>query len=217
MRPFPFSRPHAGPLRVLCLGAHCDDIEIGCGATLLRLMAEYPQVAVRWVVFSGNHVRHEESRRSAVELLEDATEKQLTLLSFRESFFPYQGDAIKSEFERLKGAVDPDLIFTHTKDDQHQDHRLIADLTWNSFRDHAILEYEVVKWESDLGHPNLFVPISRETAERKVAALMRHYTSQTPKSWFDADTFMAMLRLRGVGCNAAEGVAEAFHCRKVVL
>jgi LmbE family N-acetylglucosaminyl deacetylase len=216
VRPLPLLDRHAGPLRVLCLGAHCDDIEIGCGATLLRLLAERPNVSVHWVVFSGSDERREETRRSAVDFLADAYEKRLTLLPFRESFFPYQGEAIKAEFERLKG-TEPDIVFTHYKSDHHQDHRVVADLTWNTFRDHAILEYEVVKWESDLGHPNLFVPVSRDTGLRKARTLLTHYATQAVRPWFSEETFLSMLRLRGIGCAAPEGYAEAFHCRKVVV
>lgn len=207
----------ARPLTVLCLGAHSDDIEIGCAATLLRLAAERPALAVRWVVFSGDDLRREEARASAEALLEGVSERHLEFHSFRESFFPYQGAEIKERFERLKGEVSPHLIFTHHKADQHQDHRTVAELTWNAFRDHLVLEYEIPKYEGDLGNPNLFVPVSRAVAERKAAHLWTHFPSQRVRPWFTPDTFLAVMRLRGVNASAPSGLAEGFHCRKMVL
>ncbi|MBW7851587.1 MAG: PIG-L family deacetylase [Rhodospirillales bacterium] len=207
----------ARPLTVLCLGAHCDDIEIGCAATLLGLAAERPSLTVRWVVFSGNAVRREEARASAEALLAGAARTHLEFHSFRESYFPYHGAEIKESFERLKGEIAPDLVFTHWKADQHQDHRTIAELTWNSFRDHLILEYEIPKYDGDLGNPNLFLPLPRALAERKAAHLLTHFPSQRTRAWFTPDTFLALMRLRGTQCNAPSGLAEGFHCRKMVF
>jgi len=205
------------PLRVLCLGAHCDDIEIGCGASILRLLEGMAEVSVRWVVFSGSPARQQEARNSASDFLEGLRDQEIILHGFRESFFPAQAEGIKEEFERIKRSYNPSLIFTHYKEDHHQDHRVLAELTWNTFRDHLILEYEIPKYEGDLGNPNIFVPVSRNLAERKTAAILHHFKTQHSRRWFSADTFMAMMRLRGVNANAPSGLAEAFHCRKMVL
>lgn len=204
------------PLSILCLGAHCDDIEIGCAGTLITILAARP-AAVHWVVFSGDAVRRAEATASAAALLAGAAARHIAVHDFRESFFPGQGMEIKEVFEKLKADCRPDVVFTHHKNDHHQDHRVVAELTWNTFRDHLVLEYEIPKYEGDLGNPNLFVPISRAVAERKVDGLLAGFSSQRRRSWFTADTFMALLRLRGVNANAASGLAEGFHCRKLVL
>jgi LmbE family N-acetylglucosaminyl deacetylase len=209
--------PSGDPLRVLCLGAHCDDVEIGCGGSLLRILAERPGSEVHWMVMSSNPERERETRASAVDFLSAAKRSAVVIKDFRESYFPYCGDAIKDFFEFIKAELSPDLIFTHHRHDQHQDHRLIAELTWNTFRNHMIAEYEIPKYEGDLGAPNLFVPLPRATARRKVELILRHYRSQLGRSWFRAETFDAVMALRGVECNAAEGMAEAFHCRKVTI
>lgn len=204
------------PLTVLCLGAHADDIEIGCGGTVLRLAAETPGLAVRWVVFSGDRERQAEARLSASSFLDGIADTEVRTLDFRESFFPANLAAIKEEFEALKD-LRPDLILTHHKLDHHQDHRVVAELTWNTFRDHLILEYEIPKYDGDLGNPNLFVPLPSRLGQRKVEALMHHFPSQRQRQWFSPDTFLGLMRLRGIQCNAAEGLAEAFHCPKAVL
>lgn len=201
---------------VLCLGAHCDDIEIGCGATLLGLAAGEPPPRFHWVVFSSDPTREAETRRAAARLLGDA-ETRVEVHRFRNGFFPYVGADIKQAFEALKQRVQPDLIFTHYRQDRHQDHRLISDLTWNTFRDHLIFEYEIPKYDGDLGHPNVFVPASQAAAEHKVAVLMEEFPSQRDHAWFCPQTFTALLRLRGVECNAPDGLAEAFLARKLVL
>lgn len=206
-----------GPLRILCLGAHCDDIEIGCGATMMELARQRPDLSVRWVVFSGNEVRREEARASAADFLQGVADREVALKTFRESYFPSQRQEIKDEFERLSLRFDPTLIFTHFRQDDHQDHRIIADLTWNTFRHHLILEYEIPKYEDDLGHPNLFVPVEQDTARRKTEALQRHFRSQRQRGWFTDETFLALLRLRGVHGASPSGLAEAFHCRKLRL
>lgn len=205
------------PLRLLCLGAHSDDLEIGAGGTLRRLLREHPGAEVRWVVFSAPGERAEEARKSAAWFLAGAGGAEVELHAFRESYFPWQGAEIKDAFEALKRRFEPDVVLTHWGGDAHQDHRTLSELTWNSFRDHLVLEYEIPKYDGDVGRPALFVPLSRAEAEAKVQALMEHFGSQRSRRWFTPDTFFALLRLRGVECNAAEGFAEAFHCRKWVI
>jgi LmbE family N-acetylglucosaminyl deacetylase len=214
--PLALGKPGA-PLKLLCLGAHCDDIEIGCGGTLLRLLSERPGSEVRWVVFASRPERERETRASAADFLASASRADVTVKQFRESYFPWEGASIKDEFERLKREETPDVIFTHHRRDEHQDHSAVAQLTWNTFRNHLVAEYEIPKYEGDLGTPNLFVPLSAATAQRKVELILRHYRTQAGRTWFRAGTFQAVLNLRGVECNAPEGLAEAFHCRKIVV
>ena len=209
--------PEARPLRILCFGAHCDDIEIGAGGTLLRLLAERPGSDVHWVVMSSNPERERETRASAVDFLAAAGQSRVTIQTFRESFLPYRGEEVKDFFEQVKAQAPPDLVLTHHRHDEHQDHRLVAQLTWNTFRDHLILEYEIPKYEGDLGHPNLFVPLPAALAQRKVELILKNYPSQAGRSWFRRETFDAVMALRGVECNAPEGWAEAFHCRKATI
>jgi LmbE family N-acetylglucosaminyl deacetylase len=206
-----------GPLKLLCLGAHADDIEIGCGGTILRLVAEVPDLVVRWIVFSGIGRREAEARDSAAAFLENVSEKHIQVLQFRDGYFPFQGADIKDRFEALKRDFDPSLVLTHWRDDAHQDHRLVGKLTHNTFRDHLVLEYEIPKYDGDLGNPAFFVPLSQAQLGRKVDSLRRHFPSQDRRNWFSDETFFALARLRGIGCNAPEGVAEAFYARKIVL
>jgi LmbE family N-acetylglucosaminyl deacetylase len=205
------------PLSILCLGAHSDDIEIGCGGTLLRLLAERPDTSVHWVVFSADDAREVEARASAAAFLADAGSREVIVHRFRESYFPYVGAEVKDAFEAVKSMVAPDVVFTHRRDDEHQDHRMVAQFTWNTFRDHMIAEYEIPKYEGDLGHPNLFVPLDTAVADRKVELLMEHFGTQRAKRWFRPETFRGLLALRAVECNAQEGWAEAFHTRKLML
>jgi LmbE family N-acetylglucosaminyl deacetylase len=205
------------PLRVLALGAHADDIEIGCGGTLLRLVAEHPNLAVHWVVLSGEGERASEAADSAAAFLEGVAESKVEVERFRDGFFPYDGARVKEFFEQLKRRVTADLVLSPRLEDRHQDHRLVAELTWNTFRDHLIVEYEIPKYEGDLGQPNLFVPLERRHAERKSELLRKHFPSQAGRSWFSDETFWAILRLRGIESNAASGFAEAFHARKLVV
>lgn len=216
MLPISFGPGTRSPLRILCLGAHSDDIEIGVGGTLLRLLSER-ECSVHWVVFAASPERTKEARSSAAAFLENAKEWTVAVKSFRESYFPYVGAEIKDCFEELKRAIQPDVVFCHRRADVHQDHRTVAELCWNTYRDHLVLEYEISKYEGDLGQPNLFVPLSLATAERKVALLMEHFPSQTGRSWWRADTFHGLMSVRGVECNAQEGRAEAFYLRKCVL
>jgi LmbE family N-acetylglucosaminyl deacetylase len=207
---------HGAP-RVLCVGAHSDDIEIGCGGTILRLIAAYPELEVRWVVLSGDERRAQEARCSASLFLADVAHANVTTRTFRDGFFPYVGGEIKTFFEQLKGEPSPDVIFTHSRADRHQDHRVVADLTWNTFRDHFILEYEIPKYDGGLANPNFFVPIDDETRSRKIEYLMRAFGSQRDKRWFTEDTFSGLMRLRGVECASSVGSAEGFVAQKVVL
>jgi LmbE family N-acetylglucosaminyl deacetylase len=207
------------PLRLLCLGAHPDDIEIGCGGTLIRLLAERPDTIVRWIVFSGNECRRTEAETSARQFLAGlaAPQSAVTVHGFRDGFFPAEFAQIKDGFEALRHEFKPGLILTHCRDDLHQDHRIVAELTYNTFRDHLVWEYEIPKYDGDLGNPNLFVPLAQVQCTGKVATILEHFASQRQRPWFTADTFMALMRLRGIGCNAASGFAEAFYCRKAVL
>jgi len=210
--------PRSGPLRVLCLGAHPDDVEIGCGGTILRLLAARRNVECHWIVFSGaGGPRAAEAERGAGLFLARARRRQVVVHGFRDGFFPYVGAAIKEAFEGLARNVSPDLIFTHTRADRHQDHRVISDLTWNTFRSHLIVEYEVPKYDGDLGVPNLFVPLKPAIARQKIRHLHAAFRSQRSKRWFTADTFHGLLRLRGVESGAPEGLAEAFYGRKTIL
>lgn len=216
MLPAVLGQPGA-PLRILCLGAHCDDIEIGCGGTLLRLLAERPGSTVRWIALASNPEREREGRASAQEFLAGAGVSDVVIKAFRDGYLGFQGAEVKDFFEAIKGTVEPDVIFTHHRDDRHQDHRLVAELTWNTFRNHLVLEYEIPKYEGDLGTPNLFVPLPEATARRKIALLVRSFPSQAGRSWFRPETFEAVLRLRGVECNAADGFAEGFHATKWII
>lgn len=201
--------------RLLCLGAHCDDIEIGAGATILRLVEQNPGIDVRWVVFgAADPVRREEAAAAAGLF---APRARVELLDFRDAFMQYDGVRVKETFERLKREFDPDLILTHHDDDRHQDHRLINQFSWNTWRNHAILEYEIFKYDGDLGRPNVFAPASAEHVERKVLHLLEAFKSQTGKQWFTPDVFKSLMRLRGVECNSASRYAEAFHARKICL
>jgi LmbE family N-acetylglucosaminyl deacetylase len=201
---------------VLALGAHADDIEIGCGGTLLRLAATYPDLEVHWVVLSGDAVRAAEAQASAEDFLAGVANKRVVTETYRDGFFPYDGGAVKERFERLKGEVSPDLILTHRRGDLHQDHRVVAELTWNTFRDHLILEYEVPKYDGDMGAPNFFVHLDDETCDRKTALLLRHFSSQLGHRWFTEDLFRSLLRLRGMESNSPSGNAEAFYSHKAV-
>jgi LmbE family N-acetylglucosaminyl deacetylase len=211
------SSAERGPLKLLCLGAHADDIEIGCGGTILRLVDEVSDLVVRWIVFSGAGPREAEARNSAVAFLKNVLERQVDVLGFRDGYFPFQGADIKDCFEVVKRDFDPSLVLTHWHGDAHQDHRLIAELTYNTFRDHLVLEYEIPKYDGDLGNPTFFVPLTRAQIRHKVETIRLHFASQRERGWFSDDTFLALARLRGIGCNAPEGLAEAFYARKIVF
>jgi len=206
------------PLKVLCLGCHSDDIEIGCGGTVLQWLSSYKELEIVWVVFSsGGSEREKEAQASAALFLEEAKRKEIVIKDFRDGFFPFDGTNIKTIFEEELKKTSPDIILTHNGKDAHQDHRQIAELTWNTFRDHLILEYEIPKYDGDMGRPNVFVPLNSEVSKKKVNYLMKAFQSQRSKRWFQEDTFFSLMRLRGMECNAPSGHAEAFYSRKLVL
>jgi LmbE family N-acetylglucosaminyl deacetylase len=204
------------PLRVLCLGAHCDDIEIGCGATLMRLALERP-VEVDCVTFCAPPERAAESRAALTQMLQAAQACRLRFESLPDGYLPAHWAEAKRLMESLKSLPVPDLVLTHERDDLHQDHRVVSELTWNTFRDHLILEYEVPKYDGGLRQPQVYLPIPQATAQRKAQLLVACHASQRPKHWFSADAFLALMRLRGLECRAPEGYAEAFHARKLTL
>lgn len=205
------------PRRILCLGAHCDDIEIGCGGMILRLLQEDSQREVYWQVFSSSSTRKREALKGARLFLEQARSKKVAIRNYHDSFFPSLQDRIKMEFEKTKNEFVPDLILTHYRYDLHQDHRIISELTWNTFRNHLILEYEIPKYDGDLGHPNFFVPLEQEIYKKKIHHILDSFETQQTKPWFARETFLALMRLRGMECVAPSGYAEAFYCRKLVL
>ena len=217
MLPLQFPGAIGRPLRVLCLGAHSDDLEIGCGGTVLHLLRRYPGLTCTWVVFSGEGQRRHEAEAGAAAFLAGAGATRVSVLRFRDGFFPEQWGRIKEAVEELKAQEPPDVILTHHRYDRHQDHRILADLTWNAWRNHLILEYEIPKYEGDLGHPNLYVPVDHEVADLKVENLMHLFETQRSRSWFDRETFLGLLRLRGVECASPSGYAEAFHAAKLTL
>lgn len=199
------------------IGAHCDDIEIGCGGTVIELLRRYPEASVHWVVLSSEGERKQEAQRAAHSLLRSVRDRTVTIRDFRGSYFPSEVQGIKDCFEELKGASMPDVVFTHYRDDLHQDHRVVGELAWNTFRDHLILEYEIPKYDGGLGSPSVFVPLSSVAVKRKVALLMRVFKTQLNKRWFTPETFQALMRLRGIESNSPSGYAEAFYSRKLIL
>ncbi len=216
MLPLDLKKGVSEGLTVLCLGAHCDDIEIGCGGTLLHLKGVFPKLRVYWVVFSASGLRGREAAKAA-ELFTAGCEKEIILKNYRDGFLPYSGAEVKDFFEDIKSRVSPDVIFTHWKGDSHQDHRLISDLTWNTFRNHLVLEYEIPKYDGDIGRPNLFVPLQEPLYKQKVDYLFEAFGSQRAKHWFDRETFLGLMRIRGMESNSPSGYAEAFHARKLVI
>jgi LmbE family N-acetylglucosaminyl deacetylase len=204
------------PLNILCLGAHSDDIEIGCGGTILRLAQQHTNFVFHWVVLSAHGVRASEAQQAAALFAGTRAVRGPLLKSFQDGFLPFLGAEVKAFFEELK-AISPDIIFTHNRNDAHQDHSLVAELTWQTFRDHLILEYEIPKYDGDLGQPSLFVPLETEVCEKKVRYIMDSFVSQQSKRWFRPETFLSLMRLRGMECNSPSGYAEAFYCRKLVL
>ena len=217
MRGLSFVHKKGEPLKALFLGAHSDDIELGCGGTILSLLEQGQELEVWWVVFAASPARRLEAERSAEMFLRGAVKKEVVVRDFKESFFPYIGSEIKACFEDLKRTISPDVVFTHFRDDLHQDHRLISELTWNTFRDHVILEYEIVKYDGGLGSPNLFVHLSEEVVANKMKYLVENFQSQRSHQWFTEDAFRAILRLRGVESNAPSKFAEAYYARKLAL
>jgi LmbE family N-acetylglucosaminyl deacetylase len=217
MRRLSFAHKKGEPLKALFLGAHSDDIELGCGGTILSLLEQGQELEVWWVVFAASHARRLEAERSAETFLKGALKKEIVVRDFKESFFPYVGSEIKACFEELKRTISPDVVFTHFRDDLHQDHRLISELTWNTFRDHLILEYEIIKYDGGIGSPNVFMHLGEEVCAKKMKYLMENFQSQRAHQWFTEETFRAILRLRGVESNAPEKYAEAFYGRKLII
>ena len=208
----------ATPLRrVLAIGAHSDDLEIGCGGTVLSLARANPGLAVDWVVLAASGNRAGEARRSAEVLLADAAESSVEVHAFRDGYLPHTAAEVKDAFEELKARVQPDLVLTHTTDDLHQDHRFVCELTWNTFRDHVVLEYEIPKWDGDTGRPNVYVPLEESVVEEKLELLGRHFETQRGKDWYDVEVFRGLMRIRGMECRAPSGYAEAFVARKLSL
>lgn len=216
MRPLGLGAPDA-ELSVLAIGAHSDDIEIGAGGTFLEWIASGRRLAIHWCILSTPGARRAEAEAAAADFVAGAASATILCADFRDGHFPYDGAAIKAWFEALKTTVSPDLIFTHRRDDAHQDHREVSRLTWNTFRDHCILEYEIPKWDGDLGQPNVYVPVRESLIERKCELLERHFGTQRGKDWFDRDTFRGLARLRGMECRAADRFAEAFVGHKLTL
>lgn len=208
--------PQRSLRKILCLGAHCDDIEIGCGGTVLRLQEENRDLDFYWMVFSSTPQRKREADKSA-KLFLKSSKYRTVIKSFRDGYFPYEGARIKDTFELLKKSFSPDLIFTHYRNDLHQDHRLICELTWNTFRNHLILEYEIPKYDGDLGAPNFFIELRESLCLKKIDHVMRSFKTQAEKKWFSEETFRALLRIRGIEASAAERYAEAFYCRKILV
>jgi LmbE family N-acetylglucosaminyl deacetylase len=202
---------------VLCLGAHSDDIEIGCGGAIQRLAQEHPDLCFYWVVFGASGRRTDEARASAEEFLAPVRQKRIHIENYRDGFFPYLGADIKTYFEQLKKEIDPLLIFTHYRHDLHQDHRLLCELTWNTYRNHLVLEYEIPKYDGDLGSPNVFFHLDETQAQRKADAILRHFRTQENKDWFSQETFLGLMRLRGIESKSPGGYAEAFYGRKIAL
>lgn len=204
-------------LNILCLGAHCDDIEIGCGGTLLKLFETYPIKEVKWVVFASNEQRKKEAVKSAQHFLASVEQKEIIVHSYRDAFLPHAALEIKEDFEAIKRTFNPDIVFTHYRNDRHQDHRLLSDLSWNTFRNHLILEYEIPKYDGDLGQPNCFVKLNEALVKKKVAIIMAAYASQAQKHWFDEETFKSILRIRGMESANQDRYSEAFYLRKLIL
>jgi LmbE family N-acetylglucosaminyl deacetylase len=209
--------PPSGARRILALGAHADDIEIGCGGTLLRWLGEHDGLDVTWVVFCSTAERAREAEASANSFLTGAARSHVLVKSFRDGFLPTEAARVKEAFEELKKELSPDVILTHYREDRHQDHRLLSDLTWNTWRNHLILEFEIPKYDGDFGSPNVFVPLGVATLERKVELILQAFPTQAGKAWFTADLFRAVARIRGMECSAPDQFAEAFYCRKAVL
>lgn len=202
-------------LSLLCIGAHSDDIEIGAGGLILSLMRAGIAIDVQWCVLSAVGVRGDEARASAKDFLAGAASHRIDCGAFDDGIFPSQSPAIKAWLLDVRQNIAPDVILTHNRDDAHQDHRELAALVWNLFRDQIILEYEIPKWDGDMAHPNIYAALDAEVMEQKIALLTRHFTSQRAKDWFDPETFRGLARLRGMECRAPDRFAEAFTARKL--
>lgn len=212
-----FQVPADKKLSLLLLGAHCDDIEIGCGGTLLKLLDEYEISEIKWIIFTSDETRKKEAFNSAKQFLESIDAADVLIMDYKDGYLPSLWSEIKDEFEKIKESYDPDIIFTHYRNDLHQDHRTINELTWNTFRNHLILEYEISKYDGDLGNPNCFVSLTENQIERKKQIIMDSFESQLGKHWLDETLLKSMMRIRGVECASETNYAEAFYNRKMVL
>lgn len=212
-----FVLPKDRPFKILCLGAHSDDIEIGCGGTILKLISGKRAMDITWIVLGAWGARGREAKKSAEIFLSGARKNKIIVKGFKDSYFPYMGDKIKDYFEEIKKKTSPDLIFTHYRHDLHQDHRLVSELTWNTFRDHLILEYEIIKYDGDLGIPNVFSHLSTQQAQKKIKIILNHFRTQKNRGWFVEESFNAIMSIRGVESNAPGKLAEGFYCRKMIL
>lgn len=205
-----------GGLKILCLGAHCDDIEIGCGGAIMRLVKEHTVQHLKWFVFTSSDEREAEAKRSAEQFVHGCKEKDIIIKKFKDGFLPYEGLQLKNLFEEIK-PFDPDIIFTHYRHDLHQDHRTVCELTWNTFRNHLIFEYEIPKYDGDLGNSNCYVTLSEEVAREKVGVITNCFLSQASKQWFDKETFFSLMRIRGIESASPTKYAEGFYVRKSVI
>ena len=212
-----FDLATADQLSVLCIGAHCDDIEIGCGGTLLQWAEQNKIARLHWVVFASNAQRKEEAIVSAQAFTNKIPEAKIIVLDYRDAFLNFSALEIKEYFETTRKAFEPDVVFTHYREDRHQDHRLLSDLAWNTFRQHLILEYEIPKYDGDLGQPNCFFHLNEKIAQQKTAIILESFESQAEKHWFDEETFLSLMRIRGMESAAGSKYAEAFHARKMVF
>jgi len=217
MLKFQLTKKKDRSLRILCLGAHSDDLEIGCGGSILRILEEHPSIEIHWIVFSSNQERENEARASVDLFLAKAGHKNIVIKDYKDAFFPYIGGEIKNYFEEIKQNINPDLIFSHYRMDLHQDHRLISELTWNTFRNHLILEYEILKYDGDLGSPNFFIPLNDNICRRKLDIIFKCFKTQGKRKWFTEDAFRSIMRIRGIESNAPDKYAEAFYCRKMII
>jgi LmbE family N-acetylglucosaminyl deacetylase len=204
-------------LTILCLGAHADDIEIGAGGTILSLIESGVRLNVHWCVLSAGALRAAEAVASAEAFLVGSLSSKVEVADFEDSCFPAHSRSIKQWLLDTRGRVLPDVIFTHARSDAHQDHREVNQLTWNVFRDHLVLEYEIPKWDGDLCQPNAYVPLTADILDRKITLLHNHFGTQRSKDWFDRETFAGLARLRGMECRAPEHCAEAFTLRKATI
>ena len=217
MLKFNFGDRKEGSLKILCLGAHSDDIEIGCGGSILRLLSEYRNAEIYWVVLGSSGRRDQEALSSAKKFLKNAKKKKIIVNNFKDSFFPYMGGEIKKFFEKIIKKVSPDIVFTHYRHDLHQDHRLVSELTWNTFRNHFILEYEIMKYDGDIGVPNFFVHLDNQICQNKIRIIMDSFQTQRGKDWFTSEVLYSILRLRGMESKAPGDYAEGFYCRKLIF
>jgi LmbE family N-acetylglucosaminyl deacetylase len=214
---FNFGDRKEGSLKILCLGAHSDDIEIGCGGSILRLLSEYRNAEIYWVVLGSSGRRDQEALSSAKKFLKNTKKKKIIVNNFKDSFFPYMGGEIKNFFEKIIKKVSPDIVFTHYRHDLHQDHRLVSELTWNTFRNHFILEYEIMKYDGDIGVPNFFVHLDNPICQNKIRIIMDSFQTQRGKDWFTSEVLYSILRLRGMESKAPGDYAEGFYCRKLIF